>query len=187
MPLTKPSRWWQWVPGASVHLRPAGGASAKTGITRSSMCRGTMRSRMPPGRGTTADRGREWEYAARGGLAGKRYAWGDDNRAGSRANHWQGDSRRRTWAMATRARRRSAFPPNGYGLYDMAGNVWEWCADWYRRTTTPACARQRVCENPTGPEHELGPRRADDAKRVSAAARSCATKLIAPDIASARG
>lgn len=77
----------------------------------------------------------EWEYAARGGLAGQKYAWGDELRPGGKpvANWWQGyfpDQNTGEDGFIGRAPIGS-FPPNGYGLYDMAGNVWEWCADWY--------------------------------------------------------
>ncbi len=76
----------------------------------------------------------EWEYAARGGLDGAEFAWGDELTPGGRhmANTWQGrfphenlaaDGYRRTSPVET-------FPPNGYGLFDMIGNVWEWTADW---------------------------------------------------------
>jgi sulfatase modifying factor 1 len=77
----------------------------------------------------------EWEFGARGGLDGAEYAWGDDFTPGGRhmANTWQGsfpvqnlneDGLERTSPVA-------AFPPNGYGLHDMIGNVWEWTSDWY--------------------------------------------------------
>ena len=77
----------------------------------------------------------EWEYAARGGMAGKKYAWGDELRPNGHpvANWWQGhfpDRNTGEDGFIGRAPVKS-FPPNGYGLYDMAGNVWEWCADWY--------------------------------------------------------
>jgi formylglycine-generating enzyme required for sulfatase activity len=93
----------------------------------------------------------EWEYAARGGLNGKRYAWGDDLTPSGehRCNIWQGtfpatnnldDGYLGTSPTET-------FPANGYGLYDMAGNVWEWCADWF----LPKYYRNSPRDNPRGP------------------------------------
>ena len=93
----------------------------------------------------------EWEAAARGGLHGQRLPWGQrlrpDNR--HRCNVWQGrfpdhntgaDGHLGTAPV-------SSFPPNGYGLYNMAGNVWEWCADWFG---IPSSAETDL-SNPTGP------------------------------------
>ncbi|KAF1048216.1 formylglycine-generating enzyme family protein [Xylophilus sp.] len=75
----------------------------------------------------------EWEYAARGGLVQQRYAWGDDFTPGGRwmCNTWQGrfpeyDTGEDGFAGTSPV---GAYPPNGYGLFDVAGNVWEWCAD----------------------------------------------------------
>src|SRR6266540_974374 len=77
----------------------------------------------------------EWEFAARGGLDGAEFAWGDTFTPGGRhmANTWQGNFpnenlRTDGWARTSPVR---AFPPNGYGVHDMIGNVWEWTADWY--------------------------------------------------------
>jgi formylglycine-generating enzyme len=78
----------------------------------------------------------EWEFAARGGLEGAEFVWGDELTPGGRmmANTWQGEF---PWKnLATDGFEGTApvgsFPPNGYGLYDMAGNVWQWTTDWYR-------------------------------------------------------
>jgi len=80
----------------------------------------------------------EWEYAARGGLEQKRYPWGDLLKPGSEhlCNIWQGkfpDKNNQSDGYAGTAPVRS-FPPNGYGLYNVSGNVWEWCADWFNPT-----------------------------------------------------
>lgn len=77
----------------------------------------------------------EFEFAARGGLTGKVYAWGDEIRPGGkhRANIWQGvfpEKNLNTDGFMTRSPA-GAFPPNRLGLYDMAGNIWHWCADWF--------------------------------------------------------
>ncbi len=92
----------------------------------------------------------EWEYAARGGLQGEAYPWGAELEPGGehRMNVWQGSFPR----LNTRADGYDgtcpvdAFPPNGYGLYNMTGNTWEWCADWFARTFEARRA------NPRGPQ-----------------------------------
>lgn len=77
----------------------------------------------------------EWEFAARGGLVGKKYSWGDELRPGGKpvANWWQGTfPEKNTGEDGFIGRAKvGSFAPNGYGLYDTAGNVWEWAADWY--------------------------------------------------------
>jgi formylglycine-generating enzyme len=96
----------------------------------------------------------QWERAARGGLHQKPYVWGDEkvSDANPQANIWQGQFPFRN--AATDGYEGTApvrsFPPNGYGLYDMAGNVWEWCGDWYRADYYNSL-RGKVTVNPTGP------------------------------------
>lgn len=93
----------------------------------------------------------EWEYAARGGLSGKMYVWGDEMKPGDRwmANTFQGefpggDSGADGFKSTAPAK---SFPANGYGLYDMAGNVWELCSDFYDPEYPCNCAK----EDPKGP------------------------------------
>lgn len=98
----------------------------------------------------------EWEYAARGGLTGKRYPWGDELKPGGQhyCNIWQGKFPVKNHASdgyAGTAPARS-FPANGYGLYNIAGNVWEWCADWF----SPDFHVSGPRKNPRGPKKGTG-------------------------------
>ncbi|GAA1581888.1 formylglycine-generating enzyme family protein [Kribbella karoonensis] len=92
----------------------------------------------------------EWEYAARGGLEGKRYPWGDELIADEwRCNIWQGEFPRTNTeedGFLTTAPVRT-FEPNGYGLWQMVGNVWEWCGDWFG----PRYYKFSPAANPPGP------------------------------------
>jgi len=95
----------------------------------------------------------EWEYAARGGLERKRFPWGDELTPGGRhlCNIWQGefptlDLAEDGYSAVAPA---DAFPPNGYGLYTISGNTWEWCQDWFDSTFHALATRR----NPAGPPH----------------------------------
>jgi formylglycine-generating enzyme required for sulfatase activity len=97
----------------------------------------------------------EWEYAARGGLAQKRFPWGDElePEGRHRMNVWQGvfpTANTEADGHFGPAPAKS-YRANGYGLYQMTGNVWEWCADWFDAATYRRNARGQPCVNPTGP------------------------------------
>jgi formylglycine-generating enzyme required for sulfatase activity len=142
------TQWWSWVPGASWKHPYGPGTSidskpdhpvvhvAYEDVETYARWAG---ARLP----TEA----EWEYAARGGLEGKDFVWGDEMEPAGKpaANTWQGNfpwrstARRGPGTMPV-----GRFAPNGYGLYDMAGNVWEWTSDWFIRDRgaieSPCCA-----------------------------------------------
>lgn len=98
----------------------------------------------------------EWEYAARGGLEGQRYAWGDalTPHGEHRCNIWQGKfptvNTQEDAFLGTAPVR--TYPPNGFGLYEVAGNVWEWCNDWF----LPKYYRTSPGQNPQGPTRGAG-------------------------------
>jgi sulfatase modifying factor 1 len=101
----------------------------------------------------------EWEFAARGGLDGVEFAWGDEFTPGGkhRANTWQGNFPRenRCDDGFDRTSPVLAFPANGYGVYDMIGNVWEWTTDWYsQRHEADAPKACCIPENPRGGREE---------------------------------
>jgi formylglycine-generating enzyme len=108
----------------------------------------------------------EWEYAARGGLKGAAYPWGNDLVQNGKwmLNIWQGefpDKNEVKDGFETTAPVAS-FAPNGYGLFDMAGNVWEWCSDYYR----PDSYRYSPLRNPQGPSDSYDPNEPNYIKRV---------------------
>ncbi len=113
----------------------------------------------------------EFEFAARGGLDRNHYPWGNELSPDGKAvaNTWQGrfPARDEGGDGYSGTSPVTAFPPNGFGLYDMGGNVWQWCADWYR----PDAYAQRVTvdgvvKNPQGPSASLDPQEPGAAKRV---------------------
>src|ERR1044071_697811 len=113
----------------------------------------------------------EFEFAERGGLSGKTYAWGDEFRPGGKwmANTWQGqfpvkDAGEDGYAGIAPVK---SFPPNGYGLYDMAGNVWQWCSDWYRPDYYQELTdKGGVARNPRGPDSPFDPAEPNEKKHV---------------------
>ncbi|MEQ9460461.1 MAG: formylglycine-generating enzyme family protein [Phycisphaeraceae bacterium] len=160
-------QWWTWTPGASWR-HPEGPGSTLEGRENhpvvhiswdDAVAYATWAGKRLP---TEA----EWERAARFGQEGKRFTWGDRLKPDDRhmANIWQGTFPHRNTGDDgfTATAPVASFPPNQLGLYDMAGNVWEWTTDQFR----PDAYQQRVaalegetcCSNPTGPTSTADPR-----------------------------
>ena len=168
VPLDDWSAWWAYVPGANWR-HPDGPESdikdrEKYPAVHVSWDDASAYAKWAGKRLPTEA---EWEYAARGGLNQQPYVWGKEFAPGGHhlANTWQGIFPLKNNAgdgfagLAPVAK----FPPNRYGLFDMAGNVWEWCADWYR----PDYYRQSATKNPPGPDDSLDPNEPGVAKRVT--------------------
>jgi formylglycine-generating enzyme required for sulfatase activity len=127
----------------------------------------------------------EWEFAARGGLEAAAFAWGSEFLPDTRpmANTWQGEFpwQQRRLDGYERTSPVGAFPPNGYGLYDVIGNVWEWTTDWYRpRHEAEAVKACCIPRNPRGPRREDS-YDADDAGRIPRKVLKGGSHLCAPN------
>jgi formylglycine-generating enzyme required for sulfatase activity len=164
------SQWWRWTIGA--HWRhPFGPGSNIEGKDNypvvhiswddaQSYCKWAGK-RLP----TEA----EWEYASRGGQTNQIYSWGNEhiNKGISKANSWEGDfpynNELNDGYLYTAPVK--SYLPNGYGLYDMAGNVWEWCQDWYHIDYYKMIANE-ISNNPDGPNVSYDPDEPYIKKRV---------------------
>ena len=162
VPLDDWTRWWQWVPGADWR-HPTGPGSTLDGSDRNPVVHVGFEDAVAYAAwaGKALPDEAEWEYAARGGLAGATFAWGDDftPRGKVMANTWHG---RFPWENLRPQGRTGTspvgkFPPNGFGLYDVTGNVWEWTVSRWsddRSATTPqepVPPVQHSCCAPTAP------------------------------------
>ena len=129
-------QWWTYVPGANWR-HPEGPASSLKGRAKHPVVQLAYEDVEAYAKwiGKELPTEAEWEFAARGGLAGAEFVWGDEFTPGGKhmANTWQGEF---PWQNLKEDGFEGiapvgSFPANGYGLYDMAGNVWEWTTDWY--------------------------------------------------------
>jgi formylglycine-generating enzyme len=174
VPLDNYFQWWRYQRGANWR-HPEGPGSDLTGREKHPVVHVAFDDAVAYAKwaGKRLPTEAEFEFAARGGLSGKIYAWGDDFHPDGKfmANTFQGqfpvkDEGKDGFAgIAPTAQ----FPPNGYGLHDITGNVWEWCSDWYRADTYPArvkLASDGVIRNPQGPEVPLDPAEPYTKKRV---------------------
>ena len=172
VPLNDHFRWWSYIAGANWR-HPLGPGSSIEGKGRYPVVQVAYEDAVAYATwaGKRLPTEAEWEFAARGGLSEKVYAWGDVFRPGGRfmANTFQGqfptdDSGADGYAGIAPV---AQFPPNGYGLYDMAGNVWQWTSDWYRPDYyRQLAAADGVARNPKGPDSSYDPAEPTQAKKV---------------------
>lgn len=137
VPLNDHLRWWSYVRGANWK-HPEGPQSSLKGRANFPVVEVAYEDAVAYARwaGKRLPTEAEWEFAARGGLSGKLYPWGDDFRPGGK---WMANTHQGTFPVDDTGEdghigvsEVALYPPNGYGLYDMAGNVWQWTSDWYR-------------------------------------------------------
>ena len=179
-------QWWSYVRGAQWR-HPRGPSSTLAGLGGHPVVHVTLgdAAAYAAWAGKQLPTEAEWECAARGGLDGAEFAWGDELTPGGShmANTWQGDF---PWQNEQRDGYEytspvDAFPANGYGLFDMIGNVWEWTTDWYRpRHTKDQVKACCIPQNPRGRSEDAS-RDPRDAARMPRKVLKGGSHLCAPN------
>ncbi len=172
VPLNDHLQWWTYIPGANWR-HPEGLQSDIKGKDNYPVVHIAYEDALTYAKwaGKRLPTESEWEFAARGGLSGKPFVWGDEFRPNGKwmANTHQGhfpdnDSGEDGHVGLTAV---AQYPANGYGLYDMAGNVWQWTSDWYRPDSYARLAAQGgVARNPQGPDSSYDPAEPSEPKKV---------------------
>jgi len=171
VPLNDFTQWWRWTPGANWQ-HPEGPDSNLEGREQHPVVHVSWDDARAYAQwaGKRLPTEAEWELAARGGLAEKPYVWGTEppNEKHIFANIWQGDFPYRNSKADGYVRTApvKSFAPNGWGLYDMAGNVWEWCGDWYDHDLYAHRSGSAPIVNPTGPSRSYNPTQPYSPQRV---------------------
>jgi sulfatase modifying factor 1 len=172
VPLDNYFQWWTYIPGANWR-HPEGPKSNITGKGYYPVVQIAYEDAQAYAHwaGKRLPTEAEWEFAARGGLAGKPFVWGDGFRPHGKwmANTHEGHFPDKDTGEDgyTGVAPVGEFPANGYGLYDMAGNVWQWTSDWYRPDYYKKLkAAGEVARNPQGPDSAYDPSEPGHAKKV---------------------